>query len=60
MTVAESLARRVAGMSAFNLTAWERGNVVSSRRNQHGRLLVFSDGSRAFIPAGTATVTVKR
>lgn len=60
MTIAESLAYRTAGLSAFNLTAWERGNVVTSRRNQSGRLLVFNDGSRAFIPAGTATVNVKR
>jgi hypothetical protein len=51
---------RVRGCSAWSLTDTERAALKSQSRNAYGKSLTFDDGSRVFIPKGSASVMVRR
>lgn len=53
---ADRMARRTAGLSAWNHTAEELRDIVRARRNQYGIRLTFRDGSAAFMRTGSAKV----
>jgi hypothetical protein len=59
MSYARQLATRVAPLAGWSYTPEERAGILRATRNGAGLSVRFIDGSRAFIPAGTATVEVR-
>lgn len=56
---ATQLARFALGLSAWNMPDRLRAQLKRRTRNQHGTRYTFTDGSAAFVPAGSASVEVR-
>ena len=58
-SAAATLWREVRTLSAWNMPDRLRAQLKRTNRNQHGTRYTFTDGSAAFVPAGSATVKVE-
>ena len=58
MNTAEHFRQEIGSAVAWNMSIYFRARVARKVRNQHGTSYRFEDGSRAFVPAGTAFIRV--
>lgn len=58
MNYAQHLRQVIGSAVAWNMPVYFRVRLTRTTRNQHGTTYRFDDGSRAFVPKGTALVRV--
>lgn len=56
MNTAEHLRQEIGSAVAWSMPVYFRAQLVRTVKNQHGTSYRFEDGSRAFVPAGTALI----
>lgn len=56
MKIAEMLRQEIGSAVAWSMPVYFRVRTKHRTRNQHGTTYRFEDGSRAFIPRGTALI----